>query len=66
MLTLKGLIRTHNVKAVAEYGDHYNEDFPNSTSWDVTLKYQGRQMTVAFYTGSAITKEQDAEEVPGI
>jgi len=35
--------------------DPIPENFPSgSHAWKVTLRYQGRQMTVPFYTGSAI------------
>lgn len=63
MQTLKGLIEEKNVTAEANYSDRYNEEFPNSTSWDVTLHYQRRQMTVPFYTGSAITENPTAYDV---
>ena len=63
MATLKGLIRSRNVTADVTYGTHYNEDFPNSNPWDVTLRYQRRQMTVPFYTGSALTEDPTAYDV---
>ena len=33
------------------------------TAWKVTLRYDGRRMTVAFYTGSAVTDPPTARDV---
>jgi hypothetical protein len=64
MTTLKQLISRHNVRAEAAYGGApYNESFPNSHPWLVTLRMGRRQMSVPFYTGAALTDDPDAEMV---
>lgn len=63
MATLKHLIEEKNIRADVTYGAEYNENFPNSDGWTVTLKCQRRQMTVPFYTGMGSTNDPDAEMV---
>lgn len=67
MATLKGLIRSDNVRAESEMVD----ENPNmaaympagSYHYRVTLKRKGRQLTVPFSMGPALDHEPTAEEV---
>ena len=54
---------TAKVTATVKYGAPYNESFPDSHPYTVTLRYQGRRMTVPFYTGLGWTKEPTATDV---
>lgn len=63
METLKAL--ASKVKISNTYGTHrpIPEDFKAAHPWTVRLSYQGRQLTVPFYMGQALTEEPTAEEV---
>src|SRR5690625_5273778 len=45
------VLQMKNIKIVAVESDIYNENFPNSDAWKVTLKYKGRQYTFPFFMG---------------
>src|SRR5271166_1817355 len=54
---------TSRVTASVRFGAPYNETFAESEGYTVTLRYQGRQMTVPFYMGPALCREPEAAEV---
>ena len=60
---LQKLCESKSVKISCKYGAPANSEFPNSTGWTVTLKYQGHQVTTPFYQGSAHTEEPTAADV---
>jgi hypothetical protein len=49
MATLKELAQTVQIEVA--YGAPYNQDFPDSHAYTITLTYQGRSMQTPFYTG---------------
>lgn len=55
------------VRCEATYGNNVDtagDDWRQTANpWMVRLKYRGRQLTVPFWTGSAITADPDAEGV---
>jgi hypothetical protein len=52
------------IRISSEYGTaHYNESFPNSHPYMVTLRYGRRSMRVPFYMGPALTDEPTAADV---
>jgi len=58
--------KCQQIKCKAEYGAPYNPTFAEADPWTVTLKYQGRQLTVPFYMGRGLEgREPDCEEVMG-
>lgn len=63
MTKLSALCETNKLKAEVKYGAPQNPEFKDSHPWTVTLKYQGRQYTVPFYTGPAIQNEPSAADV---
>jgi hypothetical protein len=67
---LDRLCTTKGVRALTEYGnrDHDKraaaDDWTKTaTPWTVRLRYQGRTLTVPFWTGPAITHEPSAADV---
>jgi hypothetical protein len=58
MATLKELAQT--VQMEGAYGAPYNQDFPDSNAYTITLAYQGRSMQTPFYTGRGWTREPDS------
>jgi len=62
---LERLCERKRVRADVAYGTEAPPDgFPSgSNPWRVTLRYQGRQLTVPFYTGPAIEREPSAADV---
>lgn len=56
-------MRTSKIRASARYGAPENPEFRDCHPWTVTLRYQGRQMTVPFYMGPALCHEPTAREV---
>ena len=66
MTTLKTFARLHNLRADVTYGADekaHGRMGRDMTPWTVKLKMKGRQMTVPYFTGSAITREPDAASV---
>lgn len=49
--------------ATVKSGGRPDPEFPNAHNYRVTLRYQGRSMTVPFHTGEAWTREPNAGEV---
>jgi len=63
-MTLKAL--ANRVRATAEWTDenpNMTDMPPGSSHWKVTLRYQGRQMTVPFSMGPALSHEPTAADV---
>jgi len=69
-MTMQQFVNRYHVRASAKWADSN----PNmigewkdhgASHWRVTLKHQGRQMTVPFSQGSAISHEPTAEDVLG-
>ena len=63
-MTLQNL--SNRVRATSEWADtnpHMSDMPPGSSHWRVTLRYQGRQMTVPFSMGPAHSHEPEAAEV---
>lgn len=62
---LERLCERKHVRAEVAYGLETPPDGfpPGSSSWRVTLRYQGRRLTVPFYTGPAIEREPSAADV---
>lgn len=57
-------LNARNVKITSVYGAApHNPDFEGSHAYKVTLRYQGRRLTVPFYMGPAHTKEPTAAGV---
>lgn len=66
MTTLKTFARTNNLRADVKYGADEKAHARmgrDMTPWTVTLKMKGRQMTVPYFTGSAITSDPTAVDV---
>lgn len=66
MSQLSALCESKRLSARVTYGSRLPvpESFPRgSTAWTVTLRFQGRQMTVPFYTGPAISQDPTAADV---
>ena len=61
MTMLKEL--THTVQIEVASGAPYNESFPDSHAYTITLTYQGRMMQTPFYTGRGWTREPDSYDV---
>lgn len=67
-MKLRSLIARDNVRAEAEYGNDATDldDWQESANpWTVTLRRKRRQLTVNYWTGTAITEDPDAETVLG-
>lgn len=62
---LKTVCLNLGIRCNATFGhDAPPEGFtPGTNSWRVTLRFQGRQLTVPFFTGPAISKEPTAADV---
>lgn len=65
MSELERLCESKKVRADVTYGLEPAPDgfAPGSSSWRVTLRYQGRRLTVPFYQGPAIEREPSAADV---
>lgn len=64
-MNIKSFVRQNNIKINAEYGTvEVPEDFKQSDPWKVTLRMNGRQMTIPFFKGYGHGgAEPTAEEV---
>jgi len=60
---LDRLCYTLGITADSQYGGEAPEHFAGSNPWRVTLRFEGRRLTVPFYTGSAITRDPGAADV---
>lgn len=66
MHTLEERIDTLGIRATVKEGSDKWPPFelpPGSTSWTVTLRLEGRQMTTPFYQGPALTKPPEVADV---
>lgn len=64
MTSLTSLVRRDRVRADVTYGTSVPDGWqPGTHPWRVTLRRNGRQLTVDFYTGPAITEEPSAADV---
>jgi len=64
-VNIKSFVRQNDIKIIAEYGTvEVPEDFKQSDPWKVTLRMNGRQMTIPFFKGYGHGgAEPTAEEV---
>ena len=64
-MNIKSFVRQNDIKIIAEYGTvEVPEDFKQSDPWKVTLRMNGRQMTIPFFKGYGHGgAEPTAEEV---
>ena len=64
-MNIKSFVRQNDIKIIAEYGTvEVPEDFKQSDPWKVTLRMNGRQMTIPFFKGYGYGgAEPTAEEV---
>lgn len=52
------------VRAITKwYGVSTNPNFPKSNEWKVKLIFQGRQLTIPFYTGFALHEAPNAADI---
>lgn len=63
MSELSDFCEAQKLTAVVKYGAPHNENFPDSNSWTITLKYKNRRMTVPFYTGYAFATDPTSADV---
>jgi hypothetical protein len=66
-MLLSDFIKANHIRATVTYGNNENIEGDNwkrsANPWTVVLHRNRHQMTVPFYTGSAITEEPDAATV---